>query len=63
MKKFELLAATALMVLAITPATAQTAATTSAQDTAPTNGPGQEAPSAPATTQNGDIIVTAQRVS
>ena len=64
MKKFELLAATASMLLAATPAMAQTGTTTQAQDTAPTNGPGQEAPTAPAnTTQNGDIIVTAQRVS
>ena len=64
MNKFKLLATSALAMIATTPAIAQTAATTSAQDAAPTNGPGQEAPSAPVnTTQNGDIIVTAQRVS
>ena len=40
------------------------AAARSAQDAAPTNGPGQEAPTPPANApQNGDIIVTAQRVS
>ena len=63
MKRFELLAATASVLIAATPAMAQTGTTTQAQDAAPTNGPGQEAPTAPATTQNGDIIVTAQRVS
>ena len=64
MKKFELLAATASILLSATPAMAQTGTTTQAQDAAPTNGPGQEAPTAPtSTTQNGDIIVTAQRVS
>ena len=42
MKKFELLAATASMLLVGTPAMAQTGTTTQAQDAAPTNGPGQE---------------------
>ncbi len=70
MKKFELLAASAIVMLAAIPAAAQTADTTSAQNTAPTNGPGQEAPSAPVpaaagdTQSNvGDIVITAQRQS
>ena len=74
MTKFELLAASAIL---LTPATAwaqpveiQTGGTTSSQNTQPTGGPGQEAPStqtrgveqdqAPAA---GDIVVTAQRQS
>ncbi|GAA0674151.1 outer membrane receptor protein involved in Fe transport [Sphingomonas insulae] len=62
MKKFELLAASAIVMLAAIPAAAQTADTTSSQTTAPTNGPGQEAPSA--TDSNvGDIVITAQRQS
>jgi len=44
MAKFELLAASAMILLSIAPAMAQTATTTSAENTAPTNGPGQEAP-------------------
>ncbi|WP_375272403.1 TonB-dependent receptor [Sphingomonas sp.] len=71
MKKFDLLAASALALVTSIPAHAQTGATTSAENTAPTNGPGQEAPSsAPATAQSpttqgyaGDIVVTAQRQS
>ena len=67
MKKYDLLAASALVMLAAIPAAAQTADTTSSQNTAPTNGPGQEAPSAPAgaaTDSNvGDIVITAQRQS
>ena len=43
MKKFELLAASALVMVVAIPANAQTGATTSAENTAPTNGPGQEA--------------------
>ena len=66
MRKFQLLGASAIVFLAALPATAQTGDTTSAQNTAPTNGPGQEAPSsAPAEQQQyaGDIVVTAQRQS
>jgi iron complex outermembrane receptor protein len=73
MKKFELLAASALVMLAAIPAAAQTADTTSAQNTAPTNGPGQEAPSSQSVAPNaasadgqsniGDIVITAQRQS
>jgi iron complex outermembrane receptor protein len=71
MKKFNLLAASALALVTTVPAYAQTGATTSSQNTAPTNGPGQEAPSSTptntpaATTQGyaGDIVVTAQRQS
>ena len=71
MKKFDLLAASALALVTTVPAYAQTGATTSSQNTAPTNGPGQEAPSSTptntpaATTQGyaGDIVVTAQRQS
>ena len=70
MKKTELLAASALALLIATPAVAQTASTTSAQDGAPTNGPGQEATSTPTNdartapaTMPGDIVVTAQRQS
>ena len=44
MKKFDLLAASALALVTSIPAHAQTGATTSSQNTAPTNGPGQEAP-------------------
>ena len=75
MKKFELLAASALAVMAALPAAAQTSDTTSAQNTAPTNGPGQEATSAQSAAPNAasagsaseggiqDIVVTAQRQS
>ena len=68
MTKFELLAASALTLLATTPATAQTAGTTSAQNTAPTNGPGQEATSQQTTGADQavgiqDVVVTAQRQS
>ena len=68
MKKFELLAASALAMLPALPAAAQTATTTSAQNTAPTNGPGQEATSEGAAQENeqngiGDIVITAQRQS
>lgn len=71
MKKFELLAASALAMTAAMPAAAQTGATTSAQNTAPTNGPGQEATSAQSIDPNAasadtgiqDIVVTAQRQS
>ncbi|MBC3942951.1 TonB-dependent receptor domain-containing protein [Sphingomonas albertensis] len=79
MAKFELLAASAMILLSIAPAMAQTATTTSAENTAPTNGPGQEAPSTPTTstqtTQDAsiapptdpygaqDIVITAQRQS
>ncbi|SFN72732.1 TonB-dependent receptor [Sphingomonas sp. OK281] len=74
MAKFELLAASAMILLSIAPAMAQTATTTSAENTAPTNGPGQEAPSTQ-TAQNvstgspadpyasQDIVITAQRQS
>ena len=68
MTKFELLAASALTMLAAAPALAQTGGTTSSQSTAPTNGPGQEAPStqtqgADQTVGIQDIVVTAQRQS
>ena len=70
MKKFQLLAASALVMLPALPAAAQTATTTSAQNSAPANGPGQEAteadtstPSAQTPSQQGDIIITAQRQS
>jgi outer membrane receptor protein involved in Fe transport len=78
MKKFELLAASALALSGATPALSQTASTTSSQNTAPTNGPGQEAqtgqssagqasaPAAGGTVASGyptDIVVTAQRQS
>ena len=73
MKKFELLAASALVMLPAIPAAAQTADTTSAQNTAPTNGPGQDAPSSQSIAPNaanadeqsniGDIVITAQRQS
>jgi outer membrane receptor protein involved in Fe transport len=65
MKKLQLLAATA-MALVTTPLAAQTAATSSAGNTAPTNGPGQEATTAESTpeqTFGADIVVTAQRQS
>ena len=70
MTKFQLLAATAL-VLAPGAAWAQTGGTTSAQNSAPTGGAGQETPSTatrgadqrePAT-MPGDVVVTAQRQS
>lgn len=58
------LAATVLTTTVAGPAVAQTLSTTSAQDTAPINGPGQEAPSStPADAGIGDIVVTAQRQS
>ena len=67
MKKFELLAASALVMIAAAPAVAQTGATTSAQNTTPTNGPGQEAVTGTPdqATQGGveDIVITAQRQS
>ena len=70
MKKFELLVATALVALPALPATAQTGATTSAENSAPTNGPGQEATNPAQQDTNdsysgatGDIIITAQRQS
>ncbi len=68
MTKFELLAASALAMLGASPAFAQTGGTTSSQNTAPTNGPGQEAPStetqgASQTVGIQDIVVTAQRQS
>lgn len=70
MKKFELLVATALVALPSVPALAQTGSTTSAENSAPTNGPGQEATSDQTTNPNtvnnaavGDIIITAQRQS
>ena len=73
MTKFELLAASALVIFPALPAAAQTADTTSSQNTAPTNGPGQEATTAQAAQQTdnaseqpgyaGDIVITAQRQS
>ncbi|HEX8420729.1 MAG TPA: TonB-dependent receptor [Sphingomonas sp.] len=69
MKKFELLAASALVMIVALPASAQTGATTSAENTAPTNGPGQEAVTGQAQGQEvvqlgvGDIVITAQRQS
>ncbi|MCU6453518.1 TonB-dependent receptor [Sphingomonas sp. A2-49] len=67
MRKFELLAASALVMLPAIPAAAQTGDTTSARSTAPTNAPGQDAPGTPATTDTqgniGDIVITAQRQS
>ena len=66
MTKFQLLAATAIALLPTLPAAAQTADVTSAQNTAPTNGPGQEdASSVPGGQQTypGDVVVTAQRQS
>ncbi len=73
MKKFELLVASALVMLPAIPAAAQTADTTSAQNTAPTGSPGQEAPSSQSIDPNaasaesqgniGDIVITAQRQS
>lgn len=65
MRKSYLLAASAIVSVAAMPAYAQTGATTVAQDTAPTNGPGQEAPSSGAASEGayGDIVITAQRQS
>ena len=69
MKKFELLAASALVMIVAVPAHAQTGATTNAENTAPTNGPGQEAVTGQADDQPaaqtgvGDIVITAQRQS
>ena len=71
MAKFELLAASAMILLSIAPAMAQTSTTTSAENTAPTNGPGQEAPSTQTTQADTpssayasqDIVITAQRQS
>ena len=68
MTKFELLAASALTLVAALPAHAQTGGVTSAQEGAPTNGPGQEATSSQTqgADQTGgiqDIVVTAQRQS
>ncbi|VVT13467.1 TonB-dependent receptor [Sphingomonas sp. EC-HK361] len=66
MKKFELLAASAVALIVSVPAYAQTAATTTAQNTAPTNGPGQEQSTQDAQAQEGgigDIVITAQRQS
>ena len=62
MRKFELLIATALVVLPVAPIVAQTGGATSAENTAPTNGPGQEATTTDPNTVNsfspGDIIIT-----
>ncbi len=66
MRKMELLAASAIALVAAAPASAQTGATTSAENTAPTRGPGQEAPSSTTDTgptYAGDIVITAQRQS
>ncbi len=61
MKKFELLAASALVLVAAVPAAAQTAATTTAQNTASTADTAQD--SAPQVGGAGDIVITAQRQS
>ncbi|MEH3100854.1 TonB-dependent receptor [Sphingomonas adhaesiva] len=63
MKKFDLLCASAIGLLAAAPAAAQTGATTSAQNSAPTNGPGQEVSSNQSSGYAPDIVVTAQRQS
>lgn len=66
MKKLELPCGCAIALVAATPLAAQTAETSSAQDTAPTNGPGQEATTATratAQTYGEDVVVTAQRQS
>ncbi len=66
MAKFELLAASAMILLPIAPAAAQTATTPSAENTTPTSGPGQEATTrTPAAESYGtqDIVITAQRQS
>jgi iron complex outermembrane receptor protein len=64
MRIWRLLAATALTAVIAGPAIAQTAGTTSAQNTAPSNGPGQDvATSGETDTGIGDIVVTAQRQS
>lgn len=66
MKKFELLAASAVALIVAVPAYAQTADTTTAQNTAPTNGPGQEQSTQDAQADQGgigDIVITAQRQS
>jgi len=66
-KTSHLLAASALAIIVGTPAVAQTGDTTSSQNQAPTNQPGQDATTADAVgpTQGGigDIVVTAQRQS
>ena len=68
MTKYQLLAASALAMLPALPAAAQTGTTSSAQTTAPTNGPGQEATEADTSTPQestglADIVITAQRQS
>ncbi len=63
MKKYDLLVASALVMLPAIPAAAQTATTTSAQATAPTNGPEQELGQPSRSTDASDIVVTAQRQS
>lgn len=68
MKKFDLLCASAIAMVAAIPAAAQTGTTTSAQNSAPTGGPGQEAPSSTPgdSAPQGygqDIVITAQRQS
>jgi iron complex outermembrane recepter protein len=69
MTKYDLLAATAIALLAAAPAAAQTGGTTGAQNTAPTGGSGQETPSTDTRgTETGtsgiqDVVVTAQRQS
>ena len=63
MMKFELLAASAIALVAAVPAVAQTGTTTSAENSAPTNGPGQEATETNTSGFGGDIVVTAQRQS
>ncbi|MCD2315741.1 TonB-dependent receptor [Sphingomonas sp. IC-11] len=66
MRKSYLLAASAIVIVAAMPAHAQTGATTSAQDTAPTNGPGQEVRTSDPQSNAGnyaDIVITAQRQS
>ncbi len=63
MKKFDLLCASAIGLLAAAPAAAQTGATTSAQNSAPTNGPGQEVSSNQSSGYAPDIVITAQRQS
>ena len=65
MTKIGLIGVSALALTAALPATAQTGAISSSQNTAPTNGPGQEVRSTPQMSPSyaGDIVVTAQRQS
>ena len=58
MRKFQLLTASAIALLPVTPVAAQTAGTAPAENTAPTNAP----PSQPES-YAGDVVVTAQRQS